>query len=453
MDNRYTDNRFLLDAQKLIGLGMAGAALMSCRNALETLVKDLCRRCGLQYDSRETDLLDMIDSLFEANIISADIKDLLHRARMTSNKAAHADTNVTLSEAQETYGIIVECISRIDGSVSDDAVQQAYAKYNVPMPNPDYYSPNRRYYGKWAHCYDRESLMVIPEYAELEAKAMSGDVAAMLDIASGFLPNNIVWSSDRLVNMPSYIYKGQAFNQDKAYDFRYYYWIMNAANEAYWQMDTFQRKYMATAVWEAFSFWFAITLQPEYPCCVNGVNEHFDESSRRYVSEPVYCDQGRLRTSMFNASDITLRDHDLMGMYDNAISVAREIFGDMTSCDYVSAVYGEAGSNPLFKLRFLRYCGLAMANSCYIEVPAGRVTLKEEDAAEINRDYRMFSELQGGQIRYREVHAGDLFDWEIVKPYTIGSFCNEKYNLARYHEEKWKRKNSSGLGKLKGLFR
>lgn len=452
MDNRYTDNSYMLDAKKLIELGMAGAALMTCRNALEMLVKDLSKRCGLQYDSRETDLSVMIDTLFSSNIIGADIKDLLHRVRMTCNKAAHADNEVTLTEAQETYIILSECILRVKGRVSEEIMEQAYKLNNRPMPNPDYYSRNRRYYSKWAHCIDRQSLLVIPEYVELEARAWNDDTEAKLDLASGFLPQNIVWSSDKQINMPSYIYRGEAYNQDKAYDMRYYFWIMSAVSDAYWDMDTFPRKYIATAIWEGLNMWFNLNISPEYKNYVAGVNEWYDNDTRQYQHQPIYADPFVLTKEMFNQCDEVIRIFFNFGIKINAISVAREIFGDITQCDFVSPIYEEARSNPLLKLRFLRYCKFAQANECEARTEEEKYRLSALDAEEMNNDYRMLSELQGG-APIREVYEGESWDWDMLIPYTIGSFCNEKYNQARYFGEKIIKQRRPVIGKLAGEFR
>lgn len=76
-----------------------------------------------------------------------------------------------------------------------EKIETAKKNNNVPMRNPDYYSPNRRYYGMWYNCYTKPDLMRIPEYVDLKNKANKGDIQAMLDIAVGFLPKQIQWGA------------------------------------------------------------------------------------------------------------------------------------------------------------------------------------------------------------------------------------------------------------------
>lgn len=437
----------LRDAQKLIEMNMAGAALMTCRNALELMVKNLCLRCGMQCDSREADLSEMIDALFRAEIVNENIKDLLHRARITCNKAAHIESEVTLGEAQETFNIIKECYG-IMVNFADEAIRLANKTNNVPMSNPDYYSRNRRYYGKWAYCMDRHSLLVIPEYVELENRANEGDVEAMLNLAVGFLQQNILWSSDKLVNMPSYIHRGVEYNQDKVYDRRYYYWILNAVNGACLDMDKFPRKYIATAIWEAYSVWFNMLISPSLNNYVSEVREIYDKSSGRYNYFPVYEEPDNLIQRMFNLSTDYATERICFGLQTSVISVAREVFGGINYCDYVAPIYDEAKHNPFLKLRFLSYCAQAYANDCWYDNQNDKFTLSATDAEDINNDLRMLSSISGKQNMSTTVSEGDIFSWQMLLPYTVGAFCNEKYNLAKYNAEQV-RKSQTGMGKVK----
>lgn len=422
---RELDNKYLKEAERLIGMNMPGQAVVSCRNALEALVNDIGEQNGINFkvdDSKEADIKTKIDMLYEAGLINESAKDLLHRVRKKGNKGAHGDY-VSLEEANEAFNKISDAYRILSDYILGDS-------YNAPKSNPDYYLSSREYYAKWAKCYDRNSLLLIPEYVELESKANKGDIEAMLDIAVGFLPkgSGIEWSSDLLVNMPSYEHHDKKFNQDKAYDMRYYYWVLRAVTCVQDQIETFPRKYIATAIWESFKYWFYSYISPTYNYYITGINEWRDEN-RNYHHDPIYGDPKALIQYMFNLSDDIINEIDVWGMYTNAITAARAIFDGVTDCDFVAAIHEDARKNPYLKLRFLRYCAFAFANSCIVS-KGYEFKLSEIDAIEINEDYALFRAMQGNQIDYKEVEEGEIVTWELLKPYTVGEFCNEHYNLA-----------------------
>ena len=428
------DTKYLDDAKKLVEMGMPGPALMSCRNALEVLVKDLCKNCGMQYDSRELDLSKMIDSLYEANIIGTSIKDSLHRIRMKCNKGAHAEDVVSMIDAEEALKDITDAYEIVPNSISPDKVQQVKQIHNVPKANPDYYSRDRRYYGKWERCFTRQSLLVIPEYVELENRANDGDVEAMLDLAVGFLPKDITWSSNMLVNMPPFIHRKQAFNQDRAYDTRYYYWILKAVDTAWWEIESFPRKYISTAIWEGYKYWFYRLVDGDY-YYVADVYEWYDTNTRSYHYQEKYGDQYALMRNMFALNDERVEMFDSWGMRVEPSEVACAIFENVKDCDFVAPIHEDAKKNPLFKIRFLRNCTYAMANTCLIDNEEDKYKLDTIEAEAINKDYSLLSEIQGRQIG-RCISAGDIISWDMLVPYTIGAFCNEHYNLAVYATNK-----------------
>ena len=66
--------RYYKQAEELLKMnGMEGPALMTIRNALESLIKYLCRKCGINHDTRETDLSEMIDRLCSSGFITESI--------------------------------------------------------------------------------------------------------------------------------------------------------------------------------------------------------------------------------------------------------------------------------------------------------------------------------------------------------------------------------------------
>lgn len=251
----------LQEAREMMKMGKVQYALLSVRQALEELVTGLYTVHDLEIWADldgETNLVTLIEELRTSGVISEDYAKVFSNIRKTSNRAVHAgDRLPTTEEATEVIEqlefILVELQERYGSADSDNP----FSEKNAPMVNPNYYSPQRRYYGLWSNCYTRESLEVIPEYVKLRERADQGDIAAMLDIAVGFLPKKIIWSDMQLVCMPAYKYRGEEYFSDSAYDTRYYYWIIKACDhycELVGQGVQPPQKYIATALLEAAKF-------------------------------------------------------------------------------------------------------------------------------------------------------------------------------------------------------
>ena len=459
--------KYYTQAKELLGMnGMEGPALMTIRNSLESLIKYLCKMCAIDNDTRETDLSIMIDRLHNSGLITDGTRSLMHKTRQLCNKGAHVDEHISAADAADAYNYMGEVLTAVSTGFSDESVSAANEANNVPMEYPDYYSQNRRYYGKWANCFTRQSLLMIPEYVHLERKAVAGDVAACLDIASGFLAKNheILWNDSHLINMPDCIHRGKAYNQAEAYDIRYYYWIMNAVMSAGLRIEEkdFPMKYIATAVWEADLLWFNFLVRPEYNYFVSGVTEYYDQASRQYQHIPEYSDQYIMAANMFGCDpDELKRNLNCYGLYSNVSRIRRAVFEGLTDCIIVAPVFEEAARNPQFKLRFIEYCCKAYINrildACLDELHV----LSAENADEINRDYMMLRAAVPGSIPDSlRVRAGDVISWDMLKPYAAGAFCSKYYysalNYANVHvlSEKGKSVNVHGiLGDVKKLLK
>ena len=420
---------FYEDTGQMIKLGKPHLALMSCRNALEIIVKDCCKRIGIDTSGREMNLEEMIKILYESGAINGKLNELFHRTRMLCNKGAHADVAVTMSDAQEAYSYLTEIMGIVVSAQNDARLDSIRAAYNVPMKDPDYYSAARRYYGKWANCFDRASLMVIPEYVELLGRAVFGDVTAMLDLAAGFLSRDIIWNSNMLINTPSVFSRGQEFNQENAYDYRYYYWVLMAVKHAAYLLATGQeypKKYMATAIWDAALFSYECAVSNEGTRFrVSGVDKYFDSSIGRYHYQATYSNQVEEMLEMFgydpnNCSTLFIWT-DLL---EDSITLAKDIFGNDTDCSIVAPIHTEGKTNAYLKLRFLRYATLALCTS----IGDDSLRISDNDASEINADYELFRQIAPDAVAERKnVRGGEALTWEMLRPYTVGAFCNIQF--------------------------
>ena len=456
--------RYYRQAKELLSMnGMEGPVLMTIRNALESLVKYLCKMCAIDSDTRETELSVMIDSLHNSGLITDGTKSLMHKTRQLCNKGAHVDEHISASDAADAYNYMGEVLNAVSAGFSEESVSAANEANNVPMEYPDYYSQNRRYYGKWANCYTRQSLLMIPEYVQLERKAVAGDVAACLDIANGFLARNqeILWNQSHLINMPDYVHRGKTYNQAEAYDMRYYYWIMNAVMSAGMRIEEkdFPMKYIATAIWEADLLWFNFLVKPEYNFFISGVTEYYDQASRQYQHIPEYSDQYILAASMFGCDSEELKQNmNCYGLFTNVCKIRRKVFEDLEECRIVAPVFEEATRNPQFKLRFIEYCCKAYINQLLKCDPEELHVLSPENAEEINHDYMMLRAAVPGCIPDSlHVRAGEVITWEMLRPYTAGAFCSKYYYAALNYAEVCTRREKSrsvnGQGVLSGVKR
>ena len=250
-------------AKEAIDRGEAENALFNIRKALERVVKVLCGQCNI--DTYKVDLCDLIQKIREANMIDEKEESLLHRIRIKSNCGVHAqeetEREATIDDAEECLHLLNQVLKAFEGKLENtEKIETAKKNNNVPMRNPDYYSPNRRYYGMWYNCYTKPDLMRIPEYVDLNNKANKGDIQAMLDIAVGFLPKQIQWGAFQSVCVSYDYFRGCCdakvyfSNNNYLYDVRYYYWIVKAATLAVKRglaNEFVPLKYIATALLEA----------------------------------------------------------------------------------------------------------------------------------------------------------------------------------------------------------
>lgn len=247
-------------ARKRLEQGEVEDTLFAARRSLESAVKEFCQKCGLgtSDDNRETTLLNMIDSLQEAAILTREEVGIFHRLRKLCNKGVHVgEVAPDMNDAQMAVDLLDKGLEILREKDNETVFAQTRAENNTPMSDPDYYAAGRRYRGMWSNCYTREELMAIPDYVKLKRRADQGDVAAMLDIAIGFLAKEPLWSNNQLVCMPPYRYRDEKIDSRNAYDARYYYWILKACETAVKCQKNgtdYPKKYIATALLEAIKF-------------------------------------------------------------------------------------------------------------------------------------------------------------------------------------------------------
>ena len=278
-------------AKEAIDRGEAENALFNIRKALERVVKVLCGQCNI--DTYKVDLCDLIQKIREANMIDEKEESLLHRIRIKSNCGVHAqeetEREATIDDAEECLHLLNQVLKAFEGKLENtEKIETAKKNNNVPMRNPDYYSPNRRYYGMWYNCYTKPDLMRIPEYVDLNNKANKGDIQAMLDIAVGFLPKQIQWGAFQSVCVSYDYFRGCCdakvyfSNNNYLYDARYYYWIVKAATLAAKRglaNEFVPLKYIATALLEALK----ISCLYNSNTCQNFTNRnHYDMFEKIY---------------------------------------------------------------------------------------------------------------------------------------------------------------------------
>lgn len=79
----------LRDTERLISQKNYNLAMIKARQTLEYMVKSQCRKKGIP----DNDLLNMIDDLFRAGVISRDTCSRYHKIRILGNKAVHDNDN------------------------------------------------------------------------------------------------------------------------------------------------------------------------------------------------------------------------------------------------------------------------------------------------------------------------------------------------------------------------
>ncbi len=255
--------RFIETARKRSAAGEYEDALHSLRNALEFIVNTLCQKYTIAVEPK-TSLLEKIDLIASAGVISDAQRDILHRVRKLGNIGAH-------------HGIKEATENKVHQGM--DLIQQATTVFtnltllentneNKPMIDPDYFSSSRKYYGLWNNAIRMEKLLINPNYVQLCRRADAGDIEAMLDIAVGFLPDpdQMNWGMDHLILSPNFAKKGYRLFPD-AFEARYYFWILKAGRKAYddWMAGkVIPLKYIANALMEGITFSYCHCLYQYY---------------------------------------------------------------------------------------------------------------------------------------------------------------------------------------------
>ncbi|MDD6214105.1 MAG: DUF4145 domain-containing protein [Firmicutes bacterium] len=246
---------FIETAQKRSADGEYEDALHSLRNALEFMVNTLCQKYTIKVNPN-TNLLEKIDLIAAAAVISDAQRDILHRARKLGNIGAHHGIDeATENKVQQGMDLIQQTTT-----IFTNLTLLENTNENTPMIDPDFYSSSRKYYGLWNKATRFEQLMLNMNYVKLNRRADAGDIEAMLDIAIGFLanPDNMKWGLDGLILSPDFEKMGYRRFPDR-FDARYYFWILKAGEKAYadWVASkVIPLKYIATALAEGLRFMY-----------------------------------------------------------------------------------------------------------------------------------------------------------------------------------------------------
>ena len=246
---------FIETAQKRSADGEYEDALHSLRNALEFMVNTLCQKYTIKVNPN-TNLLEKIDLIAAAAVISDAQRDILHRARKLGNIGAHHGIDeATENKVHQGMELIQQATT-----IFTNLTLLENTNENTPMIDPDFYSSSRKYYGLWNNSTRFEQLMNNMSYVKLDRRAAAGDIEAMLDIAIGFLsnPDNMKWGLDCLILSPDFEKKGYRRFPD-SFDARYYFWILKAGEKAYddWMAGkVIPLKYIATALAEGLRFMY-----------------------------------------------------------------------------------------------------------------------------------------------------------------------------------------------------
>jgi len=252
MDKEFPKIKTYLDsARKNRGNHKFYAALHDVRMALEVMVKAMCRKLSVSISEKEK-LYDMITKLENSGKLSGGQIKILGDVRWLGNLGSHDDDKREPAESDVAKAFDkMNTVKKMFATFMEDRG----AADNAPLfGTNEYYSPQRKYYGRWSHCFIYGELMMIDDYVQLKKRADEGDVEAMIDIASGFLENTICWTEESLIWMRKY--KDSRYYPDPC-DARYYYWILKACNAAYedWRRGKkLPLRYLANVLLEGIKF-------------------------------------------------------------------------------------------------------------------------------------------------------------------------------------------------------
>lgn len=220
-------------------------SLFHTRQSLEAFVKSLCKEANINYYTRDNQIntFSLINTLQENGILTDREKNTLHGIRAKCNEGVHVDIDNPSEASASVLRIANEFLSFVNSFKQKDP--SALAGKNEPMIDPDFHSDTRPYYGKWENARKDIDLRRDPKYIHLLRKAEdNGDISAMLDLASGFLPRTLDVNDSGFITK----YKGKEPNSD------YYKWIVRAVLQACKNIEESEpvpMRYLATAVWEA----------------------------------------------------------------------------------------------------------------------------------------------------------------------------------------------------------
>lgn len=102
------------DTERLIGQKKYNMAMVKARQTLEFMVKCLCERTGIL----EGNLIDMIDALYEEQVISKTTFEHYHRIRTIGNKAIHEEDNSAYN-ANQAYHLLSQEVYTFANDYSD----------------------------------------------------------------------------------------------------------------------------------------------------------------------------------------------------------------------------------------------------------------------------------------------------------------------------------------------
>lgn len=315
--------------------------LANCRRCLEGMLKSFCNECGIETEGITNE--NMIDILMEKDIFTRDEAGTLHKARQLGNKGTHVGNEApTKNEADLALRELEKAMKIFEAKENKEKFSSVNAEENVPMHNPDYYSVNRKYRGIFADVFNINQLKIDDTYKKLYAAAEGGDIQAMLDLAISFLPKQFkgkyAINDNKLFNLPL---EHNNDNQDYAYDYRYYYWIIRAAKQAaeyyaHEKSDLIPYKYIATVLFEACLFEFYGRFGVEYKAVLRYEN-----------GTPAFFDNYTMIIEWYGAFPFILDEKPLFSMLKELV----EQYG----CDIIDSFFDEIS---ITDIKYMNYCYL-----------------------------------------------------------------------------------------------
>lgn len=290
-------------------------------------------------------------------------EDLLKFSKTACN---HSDIRTVFDNVKRLAGGGI--IGRITNAISMKPIE------TTAPSAAEYFSENRKYYGKWADC----SIFAEPKVAEyIRLKRMAVEdlnVDAMLDLAIGFHNEKRYWNNNMLINLPRSIY----FNADYAYDTRYYYYVVLAVTTAFnkWKEGGYEPPaHLATAIWETWLLWFEFCVKAVTPAMSKFYEgeTHFPEPRHNWtmawsqVTDPKTNKFIAYKGKFFNQYSTMDYVSKLIDMCDGPNTVflnnefrkfTRDFF--LKNPHSVAPVYEDAQEYTMVKLDFMYYIIFAM---------------------------------------------------------------------------------------------